>query len=474
MAESPSTEATRARLENNLDEASKSTRGIFYLYLGALAYCFLTVVETSDRQLLLGDRTQLPIVNIQVPLYGFFLMAPLLLVFYFAYFQFYLLKMKDLKDELKKSGGLERLNVNPWMIHLAEDSDPGFIGWLQKSVAGGVLWLTLPIILSVFYVAILKRHDPFLSRVLFWESLGGSIVVYFFWRLFQDKFGSRHLRFILILVLLFFGSHLIVGPLWPHLFFGKFTQESFDPRNFDLSFQKLIQEDNEKYSELPLVYLKGKDLRWANMQSTVLIRADLREAHLENANLDRASLNEAWLYDARMEGSSLVFAALDSANLSNTNLDHADLSETMLEHALLFNAKLDSANLSQAHLPYALLSGASLQGADLSSAFLDSTGLGMTNLQHANLSNAYLGGAWLTGANLRYANLDSANLTDANFDSADLSNADIQGADLRSAVVTLEQLSSARTIYQSTLDPELLKQILPGTKLWHSLNDEPK
>ena len=76
-------------LFDNIAEASKNARKLYLLFLGFIAYCALTVVSTTDRQMVLkNESVRLPIVNLDVSLNGFFLLAPLLAIFLFVYYIF--------------------------------------------------------------------------------------------------------------------------------------------------------------------------------------------------------------------------------------------------------------------------------------------------------------------------------------------------------------------------------------------------
>jgi len=103
-------------LFDNIAEASKNARKLYLLFLGFIAYCALTVVSTTDRQMVLKhESARLPIVNLDVSLNGFFLFAPLLAVFVFVYFQFHLLKTRDLiSDTTIKDVPNSKNRIYPW------------------------------------------------------------------------------------------------------------------------------------------------------------------------------------------------------------------------------------------------------------------------------------------------------------------------------------------------------------------------
>jgi uncharacterized protein YjbI with pentapeptide repeats len=111
---------------------------------------------------------------------------------------------------------------------------------------------------------------------------------------------------------------------------------------------------------------------------------------------------------------------------------------------------------------------AELQGADFSECNLNGASLILAKMQGAKFSgtsfiNANLDRANLQGAILRkvvettpYGDMFSVN----NLKGADLSEADLRNADLREVKdITIEQLSKAKTLYKTRLDPELEQQI---------------
>jgi hypothetical protein len=89
------------RLVNHIDEASKHACRIYYLYIGLLVYCALTVVNITDRQITLKDeKAHLPILNINVSVEGFFIIAPIIAMLVFTYMQLHLYRLKGLIEKI--------------------------------------------------------------------------------------------------------------------------------------------------------------------------------------------------------------------------------------------------------------------------------------------------------------------------------------------------------------------------------------
>jgi uncharacterized protein YjbI with pentapeptide repeats len=432
-------------LIENIAEASKNARKIYLIYVAVLAYCALTVVSTTDRQIILNETARLPLVNLDVSLIGFFIIAPLLTIFVFIYFQLYLNRVNRLILDLRTNYlPVEKRRLYPWLLNFAEDPDPGFTGILQNVIVRFSLWWSLPIVLILFSFWFVKKHDPILSYVIGLTPIFGTLIVLYFWfhyEAVQYKLRperTKFQRFIGKSVLAYFViiyEIVLLSLIIPESNKGSVV-------GVDLSYQKLVTEPDVDYEGLYWANLNGFHLEGANLISTVLKRADLRRAHLQNAYLGGANLQEADLWDANLQEADLSWANLQEADLWDANLQEADLRR----------ANLQEANLSEANLQESDLSWANLQEA---------------NLSEANLQEADLGGADLQEASLFEANLQEADLSWADLQEASLFEANLQGA----KDLTIGQLSKVKTLYKAQLDPELMGIL---KKDYPHLFEEPK
>ncbi len=162
-------------LYENIAEASKNARKIYLLYLGFLAYCALTVVSTSDRQIVLNESARLPIVNLNVSLNDFFIVAPLLAIFIFAYYQFYLIKTQDLINHPKIKEDTERKErLYPWFTNFAQDPEEGWFVSFQRIIFSISIWWLMPAVLVLLSLWYVKKHDPVFSYVVGIMPLEGA------------------------------------------------------------------------------------------------------------------------------------------------------------------------------------------------------------------------------------------------------------------------------------------------------------
>jgi hypothetical protein len=169
-------------LIENIAEASKNARKIYFLYIGLLAYCALTVVSTSDRQIILNETATLPILRLEVSLNGFFLLAPLVAILVFIYFQLYLHRLKGLVDDLRNNYvPIEKKRLYPWMVNIAEDPEPGWVGKWQQRIVRFSIWTALPLVMILFSVWYVKKHEPIWSYVVGLAPIVGTYFVLRFW-----------------------------------------------------------------------------------------------------------------------------------------------------------------------------------------------------------------------------------------------------------------------------------------------------
>lgn len=193
---------------------------------------------------------------------------------------------------------------------------------------------------------------------------------------------------------------------------------------------KLILSSLPKDEE-PIISLRGADLSQADLRGidlngVNLSESNLSEAHLDGAHLNGADLTQANLREAILSGAYLQGAYLNGADLSRAKLCGARLSGAILSGATLRKAILSDANLFEAYMTGADLNGADLHGSDLSSA----------NMCETNLSCADLSGATLIKTDLYKAILNLA---------------DLRQVKLWDAIVTDEQLATARSLQDALL-----------------------
>ncbi|UCD80485.1 MAG: pentapeptide repeat-containing protein [Desulfobacterales bacterium] len=435
-----------------VEQISRNARTMMFSMLLACVYSWLTIATTTDPLLLTNSiSSPLPIIRTEIPIAGFFWVAPLILLAMYLYFHIYLQRLwetlADLPAVFPDGTRLDK-RAYPWLLNglvishfrRLRDSRPRF-SRLQAGLSILLGWWTVPATLVILWLRYLPRHDwlgTTLQVGLTIAAIGSGILFYraaiatlrreiepaMSWKQFMGSARSaRRGAFVFGVSVVLFGFSfgaihgIPVGSeqaaninawdlrLWvPRLMeimgtscFADFIEENLStkPDNWD--------EKKEDRSNLALIKgarLKNADLAYARARSAFLVKADLRQVNLFGADLRDADLRQA--------------------NLQDANLDYADLTGARLEGVLLQGATLKAVKLQG----YDFASN-NLQKVDFRDASLQKL-----NFEHANLKSANFEGADLFSVKLDNADLQGANFHGAKFDKVSLKRANLLGAHL--------------------------------------------
>lgn len=327
----------------NIAEVSKNSQQVLFLLISFLAYCGLTVLGTADRQIILNSTVQLPVLNVAMPMSGFFLVAPALALILFVYLQLSIQRLKGLMNQLESDyQPLENRRLYPWLLTIASDPEPGVIGTLQRSLADFILWWSLPSVLLLFSFWFIKKHDHVLCYVIGVYPILGLAVVLFFWTKYeQPKRLSRFHRGVLIATSAIVVCNLVLlvlvipaansGALYPSRDDTPQQVEMQRHRlanvlgawtSVDLSYQVLITEQKKEYNTF-WVDLEDAHMEGANLTYTILKLANMRNAHLRGALVLNTTLRGANLQGADFLGATISgadFAYADLTGVKNIDL----------------------------------------------------------------------------------------------------------------------------------------------------------
>lgn len=419
---------------------SSSVFIVFLIYTAFLVYLSLTVINISDRQIIIERAVTLPILNVDIALNGFFISVPLTAMLFFACFQLCLYKMKA----------------------SIEHPESGLTGKLYGIMIAFFLWATLPLFLFLVAFKYVKTHEPVLSYVIGSTPIMGTLFVLGFLRSFKTFPKRKSLKRMILLVISVLS--VIAIELFLLFFLIPSAREGLFPREFrgnlenffkyiaciNLSHQKLITEPEENHKNISWGNFKGVHLEGALLRHVVLKRANLKSASLQNSNMEFAVLEDA----------DLSFANLIQVDFWNANLKGANLFRACFIGASMRKADFQGAYLRGANLRYVRLYQANFQEADLSLSDMLYADLWKVNFQGVNFFHANLQGNSLRKSNLAEANFKDANLQNVSLWKANLRGANFEEADLRRVRgLEFEQLAEVKTLYKARLDPLLLRQI---------------
>jgi uncharacterized protein YjbI with pentapeptide repeats len=456
---------------NRLTDLIKNAKQLNLTIILACLYSWLTIATTTDGRLLSNSiSSPLPIIQTEIPIAGFFLVTPFLLLS--LYFWFHISLQECWKSFSQcpaffPDGKSLDEKVYPWIIEglLRKNFSllkvkTHFFTWLKVKIFKVLAWYLVPITIFLFWERYLSSREKFgtilLSSLLICTILFGvysyrmaistlkhNPSTIFNWKIYipyKTSFGSISILIIFVTTASFmtFGERRIGFP-----YLGK---------NYAILVEEdvSIKPENWNGKEISLVKganLAGKDLENALAQKAFFVKADLRHANLKGAKITGATFQNANLIGANLEKVDAGWGEEDNKEyfrlealervtqnfnkISGSNHENVDNSNSEKNFRANFSLRRDlganfqKANLVGANLQESVLVFSDFQDADLGSAKIFKGDLRFSNFTRSNLQNANLEetllsysnfeGAHLLGLNLEKALLDFTNFQNVTF-----------------------------------------------------------
>jgi uncharacterized protein YjbI with pentapeptide repeats len=483
-------------LEKSLNDSATRVSTIWISFLIFSLYLLTAATTVTHRQLLLAEPVKLPVLNIDLPLWGFFFLAPALFVIFHVYVLLQVLLLgrtaaaynealdRAIKSPPSNAAMRQRL-ANTLFAQIFAGSPRergGWLGRLLRAMASITLSIAPILILLTFQFSFLAYHSHIATwahRLLILVELSAFFLI---WPLALDaqkdfqrpKVGADLKRLAIILLRLEAKDKRRNEMLWlrtgaapffvcvalalvsltggtfpgePHLNFlsgsplfstqcKRWLQQEFTFG--DLRFDRLVLPGVHAIEDEKLAKIEGfeiaRDVWIPRGERTRNFQGrDLRCGDFESADFRRADFS-----NAQLVGAQLSFAALGDASFEDAQLQGADLSIADLQGAYLVKANLQRSNLFQTHFEGAWLDSAELQGAHLQFARLQGASLKNADLRGANLDYVQLAGASLEGAKLQ-----GASATKSDFRAVTLINTSLQGITLAESQLDQSLISNA-------------------------------
>jgi hypothetical protein len=454
-------------LQKGVNDSAGKTSLLWTTFVSFELYLAIAFGSVRHQDLFLETPIRLPLLNVDLPLVGFFIVAPALLVIFHFYVFLQLLalsaKASDYNALLRAQAPVEadrqymRQRLDPFLIlqFLAGPNKQrnGMNGFWLRLIAWITLVGTPVLVLLQAQITFLPYHQELVVWLHRLAIFFDVVIIWYYWnRLRNDddpfvkwmpdtawKYVGAFLSLLIVLLSVWIATfpgeraeenlppHFSAKSRWfsLHQFLFASERESVSgwPRSLfsnHLILTNLSFIDPDKIDKVTISRsFRGRDLRQA-----VLNGVDLRKSDLRGANLRGAKLIAADLRDAH-------FGCENPPDPRGKNSTPSDDSCTRLDGATLIKANLENVNLNGIHLEAATLFGACLKGAQLREAHLQGVQLQEANLENADFFESKLQGADLTAAAVKNAKFGLAKLQGANFGGADLSD----GVGLDSAAI---------------------------------------
>jgi uncharacterized protein YjbI with pentapeptide repeats/transposase-like protein len=493
------------RLLDEANGASDPARSAWLAFLALLTYLLVTLASVGHKDLLLNSPVGLPLVNVDIPIFGFFQYAPalLLLVYLSLLIQHIILARKYRKfteaiAPYEKETGKQhpaRELVHSYVVsQILAGPKPNLIRSGLMRLIVFVTFTLLPVVtLLYFQVKFLPYHEVW---VTYWHRIAVVIALATLFGVLPLMYPRSRKQEItigpqeepwhvsrvwiscsaLLAIFVLFFSWLIATVPDERIdqAIGFIPPTSVTPIGLISPMSMTPLPDEQKLLNPLVRFLCERTpeavgwlspcrvfpLRWLSSYRVLVVEdrdlvpdegdkqnevsVPLRDRDLRFALLSRSDLHRADLTNADLRAAQMWRTRVDNAKLRGTQLQGAFLSGAQLQGADLKGAGFDGADLSNAELRGADLKGAQLlKEAQLRGADFKDALLQGVDLSNAQLQFADLSNAQLQGADLRNAQLQFADLKDAQLRGADLEGAQLQGADLEGAQLQGADLASA-------------------------------
>jgi uncharacterized protein YjbI with pentapeptide repeats len=456
--------------------ATRQVRWYYGLMLGCCAVCLLLVAGTSDVRLLLnGPAVAVPRVGNLLPLNGFYLGAPILLLVVFLRFQFLLLRLWGSMASLPAvfPDGQTVEHGGPWYLTalvrkhfrwLQEPTSP--LPRLEAGAANFLAYWAVPATLAVLWLRYLVRQnlrDTLLQVLLIAAAaaIAAGVPAFaaaviqtgkseqaqpqpaqWFRRIFTLK-ALKRTRPAAIAAVIFGLLSLGVIRGLPA---DRGTSQQFSPANYrrwasqivrlvgfrayadltESALSSVVARPADADDEAPVA--TGPSLTPAAAEST-----DPDLAHFAGAHLDQSSLRYAHAYRVSVPKGKLWRANLQGGYFTEADFRGANLREALFADAVFDRARMAHLEAISSDGRRAIFDGADLRAADFSYSVLEEASFTGANLSSAsfygvNLREAQFARAAATRTDMRDVHAERSAWNGALLEQTDLSSAKLAGA----------------------------------------------
>jgi uncharacterized protein YjbI with pentapeptide repeats len=450
-------------LEKSVNDTAGKVSVLWTSFTLLGVYLAITTASITHRDLLLNTPIKMPVLGVDLPVSGYFMVAPIVYFVSHLYLCLQLARMAHKVDgfqqvllrnvPLTSDRRYARLRLDnfPFVQLLAHGDDAVFSDFRATTVA--ICWMTGTLAPLLVLGQLLLAYLPNHGAALTWLHRACVLLdLALAWAIWATLLGRRPGRWPLTWqALAMTGSLAVVAFVCALAVFP--SERLYDnpvrgvldsayarlDRDKSTLTQALFEGDVDSATGgstslfsnrlvLPDADFHEDGRSGAPIKPVTLRKRDLREAIFRRADLRRIDFTGADLIGASFSGADLRGAVFDCTDLESirgyrdaqrarkcTKLQTADFSRAKLQGALFYTADLRGADFLQAALQGAFIIGGDLRATDFSSA----------TLQGARLVGVDLTAARFYGANLMAVDFRGSTLNGAFFDLVEL-----QGADL--------------------------------------------
>jgi hypothetical protein len=340
----------RDSLRKAVDKSSSSNKTFFVSYLSVLLYLVITVSNVTDEQFLLNKPVKLPWLNIEIPLFGFFIFAPL--IFLATHFNviYNLMKHIELIHIFANFAGrkdmekIERFQLAPFLFNylVLHKYEAVVLSWQQRIpaiVLELVAWLVLVIAPTILFSFVQVRFSSYQDiGFTLWHfmlfALDMILVSYFFWKVFITSWKELANK-----VKLSFHALVLAFLLLANIWNMKYLNEVLSLRS--ASSVPVLDDDfknSYRFKLFPRLSIRGKELVASQPGELIQLGGFITGKDMEEFRAQNTKGIDA-------AGRNLIYAVFIECNITNANFK-----KSYLNGAVFFNTNIDRANFFNAEI----------------------------------------------------------------------------------------------------------------------------
>jgi uncharacterized protein YjbI with pentapeptide repeats len=496
---------------------SENSAKVFLTMLAVIAFTVLTIASSNDLDLFVSHHgTTLPLIGIQIPLLGFHIVMPILLVLIYLYLQLYLQRLWETLSRMPAilpDGRRLDESTHPWLLNdlvrdyfpiLRRSRTPRSLlqSWLSRLLA----WWFVPITLWFLWANGLRAQ---LGLLTLWQiaavtlATGAAIWFHFllrptfrFPRFAGPRVASaiewRGLRIAFVgtvgmATLLWLGTFEVSNysslnrfTITPNVLHGLGVEPFPHLENAEFSLKPPTWTGMKQFANKEIALVRGAQIYYRKICNARADNAFLVNSLLQGPDLRESDFRRADFRGAHMRDVSAVYAYFGSAQFSGrfdqTSLAHYETSK-LTEKTLQLT--FYHCNFTRTRFLDAFFDGTTAYRCTFDAAILDGLKASSRPLfidcsfAASKWENATLGGATFVcseygppiGTNLRASTFAAADCREVNFGKCDLTQAIFKSAvlaraDLRNATgLTSKQLQEAGNLNGAQLPPDLARDL---------------
>ena len=420
-------------LADSINDTARMARGTLSLVLLAALYLGLTLLSSTDENLLRNGKVLLPQVGVGVSVVQSYFFAPLIFFYLHGHALLMLTVLarkvrtfeSALSDEFttqdaKKKECRDWLSAFTFVQTFRQDTGVWHVSKAFAWLSINAIPLLLLFVIDVSFVRYQHEGITWFHHTVFVLDL--LFLVYFNLSVFGGNWrvmfaGNREKKPRRIWILANWAVTLVKGMVA----FGMLLLILFAAQPpSEIEDRDHIWQDEYLYQNEGFwgAVRNGENLldsgpcKWWDWRQTCRYLDVSNKWLVETKPYKQNKLCKKEDLEDRQRELHLVERKLRFANFRSARLQYADLRNAQLQGADFGKAQLYGADLEGAHLEGAALAYANLENANLKDAHLEGATLAYANLENANLKDAHLEGATLEYANLECARLNIGNLND--------------------------------------------------------------